>query len=208
MGSGLATAGRVAGAVAGPVIQSLAEEESGQAPEIQAERQTAMKLQQQSAISSKREGSSESQLEMGIKYGTLNRRPAEQYVDAIATLYITPIAEAQRAEFRRSTAALHPGGATYSAPAPALASAVPEGGTAAMDAELMRKRLKPNYQPYKLEDGSIVNVDIDHQSPPDGAIPVNKLSQNVRRQSKTFVSKKLGGPVSGSYRSHKRQILR
>ena len=52
VGSGLATAGRVAGAVAGPVIQSLAEEESGQAPEIQAERRRQkMALQQQSLAS-------------------------------------------------------------------------------------------------------------------------------------------------------------
>ncbi len=201
VGHGLATGARAVGAVAGPVVQSLAEEESGQAPEIQAEkRRQKMALQQASVASDVHD--LQSQLDLGIKYGTLNDDEQNQYKKAIAQKYMDAISQAAAPGgnlIQRLHSAVHGGGAPYQPSTPTLANAVPEGGTAAMDAELMRKRLKPNYQPYKLEDGSIVNVDIDHYAPPDGGIPVGKQSLTQHRQLKTVVSKKLGGPVSASF---------
>ena len=183
VGSGLATAGRVAGAVAGPVIQSLAEEESGQAPEIQAEkRQNAMKLQN-AAISSKAQDL-ESQLEMGRKYGTLSPDQQQQYVDAITTLYSHP--SQMPTLIQKIHNAVHPGGATYSQPTSPLASAVPEGGTQKRDIDLatqaamMKKGVRPvpgvrpflntddglYYQPMYDAHGGVTNEVVDNYKPP------------------------------------------
>ncbi len=142
VGHGLATGARAVGAVAGPVVQSLAEEESGQAPEIQAEkRQQAMNLQN-AAISSKAKDL-ESQLEMGRKYGTLTPDQQQQYVDAITTLYSHP--SQMPTLIQKIHNAVHPGGAPYQAPATALPTAVPKGGTAEADTELYANRTPKLY---------------------------------------------------------------
>ncbi len=70
IGRGVATAGRVAGAVLEPIAKRTAEVVSGEAPELDAERrQQAMQLtDQQRELTA---NDLESQLEMGRKYGTL-----------------------------------------------------------------------------------------------------------------------------------------
>ena len=175
VGSGLATAGRVAGAVAGPVIQSLAEEESGQAPEIQAEkRQQAMKLQS-AAISSKAQDL-ESQLEMGRKYGTLSPDQQQQYVDAITTLYSHP--SQMPTLIQKIHGALHPGGATYQSATPALPSATPQGGTAEADTELFANRTP---KLYMSPDGKTRDWFTKNDHPKDWtAVPPN-MSGTVRQ---------------------------
>ena len=135
VGSGLATAGRVAGAVAGPVIQSLAEEESGQAPEIQAERRRQKMALQQASVAND-VNDLQNQLAMGIKYGTLNEDQQGAYKKAIAQKYMDAISQAAAPGgnlTERLHAAVHGGGAPYQPYTAPLASATPEGGTAAID---------------------------------------------------------------------------
>ena len=189
VGSGLATAGRVAGAVAGPVIQSLAEEESGQAPEIQAERRRQkMALQQQSLASDVNE--LQSQLDLGIKYGTLNDDQQNAYRKAIAQRNMDAITQAGAPAggniAQRLHAAFHPGGAPYQQPTAPLPSAIPEGGTQKRDIDLatqaamMKKGVRPvpgvrpflntddglYYQPMYDAHGGVTNEVVDNYKPP------------------------------------------
>ncbi len=156
VGHGLATGARVAGAVAGPVVQSLAEEESGQAPEIQQEkRQNAMRLQS-AAISSKAQDL-ESQLEMGRKYGTLTPDQQQQYVDAITTLYSHP--SQMPTLIQKIHNAVHPGGAPYQAPAPALPNAVPEGGTKQAENDAAVRLAEARYTAMRKNNPKLVSLD-------------------------------------------------
>ena len=162
VGHGLATGARVAGAVAGPVIQSLAEEESGQAPEIQAERRRQkMALQQASLASDVNE--LQSQLDLGIKYGTLNDDQQNAYRKAIAQRNMDAITQAGAPAggniAQRLHAAFHPGGAPYQPPTPALPNAVPEGGTnqAANDAAI--RLAEARYTAMRKNNPKLVSLD-------------------------------------------------
>ena len=89
IGRGVATAGRVAGTVLAPFGKALAEEESGQLPQIEAEkRQQQYKLTDEER--ERKANDLESQLEMGRKYGTLTPEQQKQYVDQITGLFSKP----------------------------------------------------------------------------------------------------------------------
>ena len=181
VGRGAADVGRVAGAVLEPLGERTAQVISGEAPQIDEEkRQQAMQLTNQQRELKANE--LEQQLEMGRKYGTLTPDQQKQYVDAITGLYSKP--EDQGSLLQRLHRAIHPQG-TVRQVAQTLPNAVPEGGTAAADEAAKERELqarmqasKPNYKAYKLPDDSIVNVDVAHEAPPDGAVPVNPESAN------------------------------
>ena len=196
IGSGLATTGKAVGSVLEPILERTAQVESGQAPQIDAEARQRKQRMDDAAISAKAQDL-ESQLEMGRKYGTLTPEQQQQYVSAITDLYSHP--SQMDTLVQKLHKAIHPGGATYQTAAPGLTDATPKGGTAAADAEMALQRMKTNYQPYKLSDGSIVNVDLNHERPPDGAVPVQKESTTHHFQLKPVVSKSRGGIVMASY---------
>ena len=183
IGRGVATAGRVAGTVLAPFGKALAEEESGQLPQIEAEkRQQQYKLTDEER--ERKANDLESQLEMGRKYGTLTPEQQKQYVDQITGLYSKP--EQQGSLLQRIHKAIHPTGTVRQAAQP-LPSAVPEGGTAAADEAAKERELKarmesqkPSYKAYKLPDESIVNIDVNHEAPPDGAVPVGPEAANQK----------------------------
>jgi hypothetical protein len=115
--------------VLAPFGKALAEEESGQLPQIEAEkRQQQYKLTDEER--ERKANDLESQLEMGRKYGTLTTEQQKQYVDQITGLYSKP--EQQGSLLQRIHKALHPTGTVRQAVQP-LPSAVPTGGTAAAD---------------------------------------------------------------------------
>ena len=129
IGRGVATAGRVAGTVLEPFGKALAEEESGQLPQIEAEkRQQQYKLTDEER--ERKANDLEAQLETGRKYGTLTPDQQKQYVDAITGLYSKP--EQQGSLLQRIHKAIHPTGTVRQAAQP-LPSAIPEGGTVAAD---------------------------------------------------------------------------
>jgi hypothetical protein len=129
IGRGVATAGRVAGAVLEPIAKRTAEVVSGEAPELDEERrQQAMQLSDQQR--ELKANDLESQLEMGRKYGTLTPEQQKQYVDQITGLYSKP--EQQGSLLQRIHKAIHPTGTVRQAAQP-LPSAIPAGGTAAAD---------------------------------------------------------------------------
>ena len=39
---------------------------------------------------------------------------------------------------------------------------------------------KPSYKAYRLPDESIVNIDVNHEAPPDGAVPVGPEAANQK----------------------------
>ena len=70
IGSGLGKAGRVAGAVLGPVAKTVAEEESGELPELQKEKRAQKQKAQDQQTANRREFLT-NQLALDQKYGTL-----------------------------------------------------------------------------------------------------------------------------------------
>ncbi len=188
VGHGLATGARAVGAVAGPLAQSLAEEESGQAPEIQQEkRQQKMALQQSSLASDVHE--LQSQLDLGIKYGTLNDDQQTAYKKAIAQKYMDAISQAAAPGgnlIQRLHSAVHGGGAPYQPSTPTLPSAEPEGGTQKRDIDLatqaamLKRGVRPvpgvrpflntddgeYYQPMYDAHGGVTNEKVDNYKPP------------------------------------------
>ena len=137
IGRGVATAGRVAGAVLEPIAKRTAEVVSGEAPELDAERrQQAMQLTDQQR--ELKANDLESQLEMGRKYGTLTPEQQKQYVDQITGLYSKP--EQQGSLLQRIHKAIHPTGTVRQAAQP-LPNAIPEGGTVAADEAARQKAL-------------------------------------------------------------------
>ena len=42
---------------------------------------------------------------------------------------------------------------------------------------------KPSYKAYRLPDESIVNIDVNHEAPPDGAVPVGPEAANQKAQN-------------------------
>jgi hypothetical protein len=183
IGRGVATAGRVAGTVLEPFGKALAEEESGQLPQIEAEkRQQQYKLTDEER--ERKANDLESQLEMGRKYGTLTPEQQKQYVDQITGLYSKP--EQQGSLLQRIHKAIHPTGTVRQAAQP-LPSLVPTGGTAGADEAAKERELKarmesqkPSYKAYRLPDESIVNIDVNHEPPPDGAVPVGPEAANQK----------------------------
>lgn len=133
IGSGIKTAGRVAGAVAEPLGKAVANEEAGYSPQIAAEqRQHAQKLEDEQINAKAAE--LENQMALGQKYGTLTPQQHQQYVDSIAQLYSNPRHAPVLMEKLRK--AIHPNGATAQGPSAPLPNAGPEGGTAAADDQL------------------------------------------------------------------------
>lgn len=183
VGRGAADVGRVAGAVLEPLGERTAQVISGEAPQIDEEkRQQAMQLSNQQR--ELKANDLEQQLEMGRKYGTLTPDQQKQYVDAITGLYSKP--EDQGSLLQRLHRAIHPQG-TVRQVAQTLPNAVPEGGTQAADEAAKERELqarmqasKPNYKAYKLPDGSVVNVDVAHEAPPDGAVPIGPEAANQK----------------------------
>ncbi len=143
IGRGVATAGRVAGTVLAPFGKALAEEESGQLPQIEAEkRQQQYKLTDEER--ERKANDLESQLEMGRKYGTLTPEQQKQYVDQITGLYSKP--EQQGSLLQRIHKVIHPTGTVRQAAQP-LPSSVPEGGTAAADEANAQKLAESRQHP-------------------------------------------------------------
>ena len=134
-GSGLAKAGKVAGAVLEPVGKAVAEEESGQLPEIEREKRQRKQKMETAGITAKAQ-ELESQLEMGRKYGTLTPEQQQQYVKSITDLYSHP--SQMGTLVQKLHKAIHPGGATYQQPSVSLKDATPEGGTAKADEDARR----------------------------------------------------------------------
>lgn len=184
IGRGLATTGRVAGAVLEPLGERTAQVISGEAPYIDEEkRQQAMQLSNQQRELKANE--LEQQLEMGRKYGTLTPDQQKQYVDAITGLYSKP--EDQVSLLQRIHKAIHPQGTTRQVGTVPLKDATPQGGTAAADEAAKERELqarmrdaKPNYKAYRLPDDSVVNVDVAHEAPPDGAVPIGPEQANQK----------------------------
>jgi len=126
VGKGLATAGRVAGAVAEPVAKAVVNEEAGYAPQIAAEKRRHQEQLEDAQINAKAT-ELESQLAMGQKYGTLTPAQHQQYVDAITQLYSQPRHAPLLMEKLRK--AIHPNGAVSQGITAPLKDATPAGGT-------------------------------------------------------------------------------
>lgn len=184
IGDLLSGIGRGTAAVLQPLAERTAEVVSGQAPELDQERrQQALQLTNQQRELKANE--LEQQLEMGRKYGTLNADQQKQYVDAIAGLYSKP--EDQGSLLQRIHKAIHPQGTTRQTGTVPLPNAVPQGGTAAADEAAKEREIqarqqaaKPNYKAYRLPDDSVVNVDVNHEAPPDGAVPIGPEAANQK----------------------------
>lgn len=127
VGNTLATAGRVGGAVAEPILKRTALVASGEAPQIdQEERARNEKLEDQQLAT--KAALLEQNLLMGQTYGTLTPEQQQQYVDAITGLYSHPRHQGTlMAKLRKVTA---PQGAFAGGPLP---SPAPAGGTLAAE---------------------------------------------------------------------------
>lgn len=201
VGGDLAKAGKVAGTVLAPVGKAVAEEESGQLPELQKEKRQKQSTMEAAGIDAKAK-ELESQLEMGRKYGTLTQEQQQQYVKSITDLYSHP--SQMGTLVQKLHKAVHPGGATYQHPSTPLKDATPEGGTVAADTanakELADARAHSNYVNFKGPHGEIVAVDVAHQEPPAGYVKAGQESlAPTKYQQKTVESKKLGGKVLANY---------
>jgi hypothetical protein len=204
IGRGVATAGRVAGTVLEPFGKALAEEESGQLPQIEAEK----RQQQYKLTDDERERKAndlEAQLETGRKYGTLTPDQQKQYVDAITGLYSKP--EQQGSLLQRIHKAIHPTGTVRQAAQP-LPSAIPPGGTAAADErnkvglildedaqkkqqalqsiEWFKKNMLPQFSPDQQP--AKLNEFIDH---------INGITQGAEKPPKGLKAMEQGGVFFG-----------
>jgi hypothetical protein len=130
IGGGLATTGRVLGAIGAPVAQSIGNEEAGYAPAIAAQKRAHDQALEDAQIEAKAT-ELKNQMDLGEKYGTLTPEDRQQYVDAITQLYSQPRHAGTLMEKLRQ--AIHPNGATYTPPEPTLKNPAPAGGTAAAD---------------------------------------------------------------------------
>lgn len=179
VGKGLATAGRVAGAVAEPVAKAVVNEEAGYAPAIAAEKRKHAEMLEDAQINAKA-NELESQLAMGQKYGTLTPAQHQQYVDAITQLYSQPRHAPVLMEKLRK--AIHPNGAVAQGITAPLPNAVPAGGTGKADAELAAQRQQAHpvpgvhpfkgpdgkyYQPMYTPQGKVVNEEVENYTPPE-----------------------------------------
>jgi len=143
VGKGVATVGRVAGAVAEPLGRSIAEEEAGYAPEIAKEKRERQYAFEDAQIDVKAK-ELENQLAIGEKYGTLTPEDRQKYIDAITGLYSHPRHAATLMEKLRK--AVHPNGAVYTPNAlSSLKSAVPESGTAEADEQRAERLAAAKY---------------------------------------------------------------
>jgi hypothetical protein len=122
VGQGLETAGKAAV----PVLQRVAQVESGEAPQIDAEQRKRQQGLEDATLNAKSQ-QLETQLEMGRKYGTLTPEQQQQYVDQITGLYSHPRHAGTLMEKLRK--AIHPNGAFAEGPQPPLSDATPPGGT-------------------------------------------------------------------------------
>ena len=127
IGRGVATAGRVAGTVLEPFGKALAEEESGQLPQIEAEkRQQQYKLTDEER--ERKANDLEAQLKMGYQFGTVTPEILKRYQDEMHQLYAGP--QNMDGLLKRTLKAFHPGGAVRQASQP-LPNLMPDGGIAA-----------------------------------------------------------------------------
>ena len=122
IGQGVVTAGKAAV----PVLQRVAQVESGEAPQIDAEQRKRQQGLEDATLNAKSQ-QLEAQLEMGRKYGTLTPEQQQQYVDQITGLYSHPRHAGTLMEKLRQ--AIHPNGAFASGPQAPLPDAAPPGGT-------------------------------------------------------------------------------
>ena len=137
IGRGVATAGRVAGTVLEPFGKALAEEESGQLPQIEAEkRQQQYKLTDEER--ERKANDLEAQLKMGYQFGTVTPEILKRYQDEMHQLYAGP--QNMDGLLKRTLKAFHPGGAVRQASQP-LPNLMPEGGIAAANEQTRQKAL-------------------------------------------------------------------
>ncbi|HWF62948.1 MAG TPA: hypothetical protein VN666_21930 [Nitrospira sp.] len=151
VGTGVARAGKAAV----PVLERVAQVESGQAPQIDAEQRKQKEKLEDEEINAKAK-ILDDQLATGIKYGTLTNDQQQQYAQAISDLYSHPRHAPTLMEKLRK--AIHPNGAFAQgpqAPMSSLPNPVPEGGTlqADTDAAVQRQSGKAPYKEYTSPDG-------------------------------------------------------
>jgi len=128
---GLATAGRVAGAVAEPIGKGLLAAADPDAPQIREEQRQQQYKMEDAAIDAQVQ-ELETQLAMAHKYDTLTYEQLQQYATAISKLYSHPRHAGTLMEKLRK--AVYPNGAVSTPGVLAtLKDATPAGGTAAAD---------------------------------------------------------------------------
>jgi hypothetical protein len=156
VGGGLATTGRVLGAIGGPLAQSIGNEEAGYAPAIAAQNRAHDQAMEDAEIEAKVKDL-ENQMALGQKYGTLTPEDHDQYMHAISQLYSNPRHAPALMEKLRQI--IHPNGATYTPPAPVLKSAVPTGGTAAADLSNAQDLAQARYQAMRRNNPKLSALD-------------------------------------------------
>jgi hypothetical protein len=175
VGKGAAAVGRAAV----PVLERVAQVESGEAPQIDKEARAQSQQDEDNAIAVKSKVL-ENQLAMGQKYGTLTPEQQQQYVDGITSLYSHPRHAGTLMEKLRQ--AIHPKGAVYGQGADAaLPNAVPQGGTLQADTDAANAKkgthALPGVHPFKGPDGKyyqpmydstgkVVNEEVENYTPP------------------------------------------
>jgi len=176
VGGGLAKAGRVAGTVLEPIGKAVAEEESGELPEMQKEKRQ-QKQKAQDEVVARRAKFLENQLALDQQYGTLTPEKRTQLNQEYQSLG-APKKEPSIWQH------LLKGGATYQQPSVKYSGdATPEGGTAAADEKLSGGKRGvhpvPGIHPFKGPDGQyyqpmydgtgkIVNEIVENYTPPVG----------------------------------------
>ena len=204
IGRGVATAGRVAGTVLAPFGKALAEEESGQLPQIEAEkRQQQYKLTDEER--ERKANDLEAQLKMGYQFGTVTPEILKRYQDEMHQLYAGP--QNMDGLLKRTLKAFHPGGAVRQASQP-LPNLMPEGGIAAanernkvgslLDEDALKKQqalqsidwFKKNMLPQFPPDqqAAKLNAYIDH---------INGITQGTEKPPKGLKAMEQGGVFFG-----------
>lgn len=156
IGSGVKTGARVAGAVAAPLAEGVANEEAGYAPQIAAEKRQRAEQLEDASINAKAQ-ELENQLMLGQKYGTLTPQQQQQYIDQITGLYSHPRHAATLMEKLRK--AIHPSGAFAQGPQALLPNATPPGGTAAADEERAKELAEARYTAARQNNPKLVALD-------------------------------------------------
>lgn len=199
---GVGTGLKAAGAVLEPVAKRTADVLSGEAPQIDAE-----KRMQQAALDTAGIESQANMIETRLRMGGLKPDQSNQLIDQLSSLYSHP-SQAPTLMQRLNRIVHGDKGATYSPNAPARAdlggifSSQDEAVRSQKQAdalELANAKMRTNYQPY-MYNGSVINVDLNREEPPSGAVPVQKDSLVKHFQSKPVLSPSHGkDPIQASF---------
>jgi hypothetical protein len=166
------------GGAVGTVGKAVAEEESGELPEIQKEKRAQKQKAQDQQTANRREFLT-NQLALDQKYGTLTPEQRTQLNQENQSLG-APKKEPSIWQH------LLKGGATYQQPGVKYSGdATPEGGTAAADTanamQLAQSRTHSKWANWKMPDGTIFPFDeTSGETPPPGAIKVGTGNQSSR----------------------------